>query len=317
MHYRADIDGLRGISIISVVLFHARMPGFSGGFVGVDVFFVISGYLITGIIYGKLNEGTFTFEEFYVRRVRRIFPALSIVYICTFVAGLILSLPNDFRAFGKSLISSASFVSNYHFYGQAGYFDASSLSKPLLHTWSLSVEEQFYIFWPLAMVALWRFGRSNIWMPVLFAGMMISLVYGEWLLVSGDKYAAFYLPIARIWELLAGGVLALTISKLRITALAREGMAALGLVLIGGAVIGLSESDNFPGLLAAIPCLGAVLLIAAGHQQAPAVSALYANRLLVFVGLISYSLYLWHWPVFSYWNQLSPNHSLRAEKRRY
>ena len=216
MHYRADIDGLRGISIISVVLFHARMPGFSGGFVGVDVFFVISGYLITGIIYGKLNEGTFTFEEFYVRRVRRIFPALSIVYICTFVAGLILSLPNDFRAFGKSLISSASFVSNYHFYGQAGYFDASSLSKPLLHTWSLSVEEQFYIFWPLAMVALWRFGRSNIWMPVLFAGMMISLVYGEWLLVSGDKYAAFYLPIARIWELLAGGVLALTISKLRL-----------------------------------------------------------------------------------------------------
>ena len=306
MRYRPDIDGLRGVAVSSVVLFHAHIPGFSGGFVGVDIFFVISGFLITGIICEKLKDGTFTFEDFYVRRIRRIFPALFVVYVVSFFAGLALSMPDELKAFGKSLITSATFVSNLHFYDQSGYFDAPSLSKPLLHTWSLSVEEQFYVLWPVAMVLLWRFVRPALWLPILLAGMLVSVIYAEWQLGLGNQSAAFYMPLARAWELLAGAALALTIARLRITGRVRECMAACGLVLIAAAIVGLSEVDSFPGLTAGIPCLGTLLLIAAGHQQAPALSRFYAHPVLVFAGLISYSLYLWHWPVLSYWHQLTP-----------
>src|SRR5688572_19779958 len=159
MRYRRDIDGLRAIAISPVILFHAGIPGFSGGFVGVDVFFVISGFLITGVNLGQVENGTFSLVDFYDRRIRRIFPALIAVYIFCLTLGLILSMPVDLKEFAKSLTSSAIFLSNMHFYQNVGYFDAPSLAKPLLHSWSLSVEEQFYVIWPIAMIALWRFAK--------------------------------------------------------------------------------------------------------------------------------------------------------------
>ena len=161
MRYRSDIDGLRAIAISPVILFHAGIPGFSGGFVGVDVFFVISGFLITGVNLGQVENGTFSLVDFYDRRIRRIFPALIAVYIFCLVLGLILSMPADLKEFAKNPDQFGYFPVNMHFYENAGYFDAPSIAKPLLHSWSLSVEEQFYVIWPIAMVALWRFAKPS------------------------------------------------------------------------------------------------------------------------------------------------------------
>jgi peptidoglycan/LPS O-acetylase OafA/YrhL len=301
MRYRPDIDGLRALAISPVILFHAGIPGFSGGFVGVDIFFVISGFLITGINLKQVENGTFSLLDFYDRRIRRIFPALIAVYVFCLVLGLILSMPIDLKEFAKSLTSSAIFVSNMHFYGNVGYFDTPSLAKPLLHSWSLSVEEQFYVIWPIAMVALWRFAKPSWRLPILGLGIAVSLIYAEWEIGRGNASAAFYLLPGRAWELLAGALLAIMLPHLRVGRRLAEILAVCGIALIIGAVVGLSEARDFPGLNAAIPCVGAVLLIIAGHDRAPVVTRLISTRGLVFIGIISYSLYLWHWPLFAYW----------------
>jgi peptidoglycan/LPS O-acetylase OafA/YrhL len=301
MRYRPDIDGLRAIAISPVILFHAGIPGFSGGFVGVDIFFVISGFLITGINLKQVENGTFSLLDFYDRRIRRIFPALIAVYVFCLVLGLLLSMPIDLKEFAKSLTSSAIFVSNMHFYGNAGYFDTPSLAKPLLHSWSLSVEEQFYVIWPIAMVALWRFAKPSWRLPILGLGIAVSLIYAEWEIGRGNASAAFYLLPGRAWELLAGALLAIMLPHLRVGRRLAEILAVCGIALIIGAVVGLSEARDFPGLNAAIPCVGTVLLIIAGHDRAPVVTRLISTRGLVFIGIISYSLYLWHWPLFAYW----------------
>lgn len=301
MRYRPDIDGLRGVSIISVVLFHAHAPGFSGGFVGVDVFFVISGFLITTIIRDELERGDFRLVDFYDRRIRRIFPAFAAVCLFCLAAGLVVSMPEDLKNFGKSLASSAFFVSNLYFHSQAGYFDSEALTKPLLHSWSLSVEEQFYLIWPCLMIALWRFVPGARRLPLILTGLAASLLYAEWLIGRGNQSAAFYLLPSRAWELLAGASLALLLPGLRIGPRIAELLGIVGLGLIAGAVVGLSEGRDFPGLNAVFPCLGAVLLIAAGSAHASLATRLLSMRGLVLVGVISYSLYLWHWPLFSYW----------------
>jgi peptidoglycan/LPS O-acetylase OafA/YrhL len=301
MRYRRDIDGLRAIAIGPVVLLHAGIPGFSGGFVGVDVFFVISGFLITGLNLPQVESGTFSVIDFYDRRIRRIFPALISVYAFCLVAGLVISMPIDLKDLAKSLTSSALFVSNIHFYQSVGYFDAPSLTKPLLHSWSLSVEEQFYVIWPIALIALWRFAKPPRRLPILALASTLSLLHAEWEIGRGNAAAAFYLLPARAWELLAGAMLAIMIPHIRIGPRLAEILAVCGIGLIVAAVVGLSEARDFPGLNAAIPCVGALLLIIAGHQWNTAVTQFISSRAFVFVGIISYSLYLWHWPLFAYW----------------
>jgi peptidoglycan/LPS O-acetylase OafA/YrhL len=287
LRYRADIDGLRAIAVGSVVLFHAGVPGIAGGFVGVDIFFVISGFLITKIIRDSIQEDRFSLADFYDRRIRRIFPALFTVYFVTYVLGLILLMPGDLKALGKSLLSSAAFVANFHFYENVGYFDAPSITKPLLHTWSLSVEEQFYVLWPLAMIALARFVKPRYWLPIVLCSLILSLAYAEWEIWRDNASAAFYLPHARAWELMMGALLAIALPRLAFERRLCEGMVALGLVLIVGSIALLSEDRDFPGLNAVLPCLGAALIIAAGARGPTAVGRLRSNKPVVFHGLIS------------------------------
>ena len=298
MKYRKDIDGLRAVAVLAVVLFHAKVPGFAGGFVGVDVFFVISGYLITGLIADDCRQGRFTFATFYFRRIRRIVPALLCVYVACTLAAALLMLPSDMAEFARSLVSSAAFVSNHFFYHLAGYFGGQSDLKPLLHTWSLSIEEQFYLVWPLLflVVARWRRG----WLPYLvWATGAISLAASV-VMVGQQKEAAFFLAPFRAWELLLGAALALLTRQPAMGAWKAELCAGSGLLMILGSVLLLDEGHAFPGLLAVPPCLGAALLIVAGMERQPAVTRLLSTRPAVVVGLISYSLYLWHWPLLAF-----------------
>jgi peptidoglycan/LPS O-acetylase OafA/YrhL len=305
MKYRKDVDGLRGLAVAAVVLFHAGFPGFSGGFVGVDIFFVISGFLITGIIVNEVESEKFTVTGFYNRRIRRIFPALISVYIFCFVAGLFIATPPEFLVFGESLIDSAIFISNHYFYAKSDYFDAAAHTKPLLHTWSLAVEEQFYLLWPVALLLLWKVSGSSARLLIIGLLGVVSLVYAEWEIAADNQAAAFYLLPARGWELMLGAVLAIVISDIRVGLRLANLLAATGLVLIVSSVALLSADSAFPGLLALPACLGTAMLIVAGYRNEPAFARLYSNSFVVFIGLISYSLYLWHWPIFSYWKLLS------------
>jgi peptidoglycan/LPS O-acetylase OafA/YrhL len=301
VQYRSDIDGLRGIAVGAVVLFHAGVPGFSGGFVGVDIFFVISGFLITTLLLEQVRSGRLDLIDFYDRRIRRIIPALIAVYLFCVGVGALILMPDEFKDFGKSLTASSLFFANVHFYKMVGYFDTPSATKPLLHIWSLSIEEQFYIIWPIALLVLFRYLRRAQRLPVLMAAIAVSLAYAEWRIMAGNQAAAFYLLPARGWELLVGALLAMTITEARVGKRFAEAAAGVGLTLIVVAIVSLTPDGDFPGLEAVLPCAGAALLILAGHRQTPVVSRLYSNRVMVALGLVSYSLYLWHWPLFSYW----------------
>ncbi len=296
MKYRAEIDGLRSLAILPVVAFHSGLPGFSGGFTGVDVFFVISGFLITGIILAELEAGRFSIAEFYKRRVLRILPALAATLLATIVAAFALMLPNEFLATGRSLAATALFLSNVYFWRAAGYFDAAAEMKPLLHTWSLAVEEQFYIFFPLLLMAAARwFGRRHVAVIglVSLASFLLCLP-----LTKAAPSAAFYLLPARIWELGLGALIAAGAAP-RLAPGFRAGAPWLGVALIGYGVFGLSAADPFPGWRALFPCLGAGLVLAYGAGTP--VGALLGRAAPVHVGRISYSLYLWHWPVIVFW----------------
>ena len=291
--YRRDVDGLRAVAVIPVVLFHSGLTILSGGFVGVDVFFVISGYLITSIIWGEINQGRFSIVRFYERRVRRIFPALFVVLVFCLAASAILYLPSDFRRVPRSVIAALGFVSNILFWMEAGYFDAPSALKPLLHTWSLAVEEQYYLFFPLLMAFLHaRWPRFLI--PAIVVLALLSFALSLVAVVVAPAFA-FYMAPTRIWELFAGSVLALGVVPAIRGPMVREIAAAAGLVLILVAVFVLSEAVPFPGPAALLPVLGSVLIIHAG--EGTWVGRLLGNPLPVFIGLISYSLYLWHWPI--------------------
>jgi peptidoglycan/LPS O-acetylase OafA/YrhL len=294
--HRADIDGLRAVAILPVILFHAGFSVFSGGFIGVDVFFVISGYLITAIIAAEVAENRFSILAFYERRVRRIFPALFTMMTFVYAAAWVLFMRQDFEGLGKSVTAATFFWSNILFYGKTGYFDGPAVMKPLLHTWSLSVEEQFYIVFPPLLMLLAARGSRRI-APTVAALAIISLLISTWA-VSHAPTAAFYLPYSRAWELFLGSMLALRVFPELQHRLARETLGLGGLALIGWGIFAFSAQTPFPGLSALFPCVGTALLIHTGSDKADTLAArLLAFMPLVFIGLISYSLYLWHWPL--------------------
>jgi len=293
--YRPEIDGLRAIAILPVVFFHASVRGFSGGYVGVDVFFVISGYLITTIVARANAEGNFSFARFYGRRIRRIFPALFFVLACCTVATLLLFPPGLLIDYGKSLGAVALFIGNFFFYWTApsdGYFDTRSVAQPLLHCWSLSIEEQFYLLLPAGLVLLHRWAGRY-----LKAALILTAACSFGFAIWCEPVAAFYLLPARAWELLAGSLLAVgTFPALRSRAI-REIAAWTGISLIAVAVAFFDgDTGNlFPYALA--PCLGTALIIHASDGGPSWVQRVLSIRPLVFIGAISYSLYLWHWPL--------------------
>ncbi|MCX6239049.1 MAG: acyltransferase family protein [Bacteroidia bacterium] len=298
LKYRADIDGLRAIAVLAVIFFHTDIPGFSGGFVGVDIFFVISGFLITSIILKEIQGGNFSIARFYERRIRRIFPALFPVIVFTLVIGAFVFNFRSFKDLGQSITATTLFSSNILFWHNGGYFAASSLQKPLLHTWSLAVEEQFYIFYPIMLIAISRFGKKRYLEWVLGIGFA-SLILSIWGVYINQK-AVFYWVPTRAWELLAGSILALGIIPLLQSNFWRNFSSLLGLGLIIYSIGFYTEATLFPGAHALMPVLGASLIIYSGIGGASAISKLLSIRLVVYIGLISYSLYLWHWPLIAF-----------------
>lgn len=295
LQYRRDIDGLRAVAVLGVLLFHAFPKALPGGFIGVDVFFVISGFLITGVLKGQCEQGRFSLLTFYERRVRRIIPALAFMLAAvTVVAGLFLP-PADLRAYGASLVSVALFGSNVYFWLKGGYFDGPAHEKPLLHTWSLSVEEQFYILWPLAIFALYAtpLRRRPGWAIGLFT--VAAFVIAE-IMVRRDAVGAFFLLPSRAWELSIGAWLAVIGAGPKLSKPWREGLSLGGLALVLAGMVLMSETVRFPGAWALVPCVGTALMIHANQSGDTLSARLLSLRPVVAVGLISYSLYLWHWP---------------------
>jgi peptidoglycan/LPS O-acetylase OafA/YrhL len=308
--YRADVDGMRAIAVLAVVFYHLGIERLSGGYVGVDVFFVISGYLIGGIVYDEMSKDAFSFTQFYLRRARRILPALAVMLAGVTVAAFLILVPVQLVEYGRSVIATVLFVSNLHFYETSSYFGGDAHSQPLLHTWSLAVEEQYYLILPIIMLALRPFGRR-----VLMAGIgvlaMLSLAASV-IVLSIEPAAAFYLLPTRLWELLLGLLVARTRLPFLDVRLARELLAAAGLLLIVGAVLLYDRGTPFPGLAAVPPSLGTAILLAVGAQGSSHVGKLLSHPVAVFFGLISYSLYLWHWPVIVLLKQGIPTDALHA-----
>jgi peptidoglycan/LPS O-acetylase OafA/YrhL len=293
MKYRADIDGLRACAVTPVILFHAGVPAITGGFVGVDVFFVISGYVISTRLLEDLKLGRFSIIDFYERRVRRIFPALLFVIAVTTVAAAFLLLPPEMIDFSKSLAASAFFASNIYFWKQSGYFDIASTLRPLLHLWSLAVEEQFYILMPVAMYVAYALGSR--WRLIFWPALLLS--FGLSVAVTNIAASAnFFLLPTRAWELLLGAVLVLTPPPAPNRGVA-ELSSLIGTILLIYGFFFLSEASAFPGANALYPCMGAALLLYAGSSQSPFCNRLISLKPVVFIGLISYSLYLVHWPL--------------------
>ncbi|MDQ0561970.1 peptidoglycan/LPS O-acetylase OafA/YrhL [Rhizobium mesoamericanum] len=307
--YRSEIDGLRAIAILPVILYHAGIPGFTGGFVGVDVFFVISGFLMTTLITGELERGRFSLLRFYERRVRRILPALfAMISVCVIAAWYFL-MPVEMEHFARSVRAAALFSSNIQFRNESNYFDIAAHTKPLLHTWSLAVEEQFYILFPVLLMVIQRFAPKRL-MAIIGILFLVSLAASAWM-VTRSQASAFYLLQFRAWELLLGALIAL-IPLRGVAAILRELLVTIGLVMIAVGVFGFTDRTTFPGLSALVPCLGAALVIAfAKESQGPA--RLLRSRPMVFVGLISYSLYLWHWPLIVFFPFVSGHALTTAE----
>lgn len=300
MKYRSDIDGLRALAIVSVVLYHLSFPNFSGGYVGVDVFFVISGFLITSIIYHEMLEGTFSFAQFYERRIRRLFPSLFCVIAVTVTLAAHLLLPSDFRSFSESLVAATVFGANIFYWKTSGYFDGPVDLAPLLHMWSLSVEEQFYILFPAILLVVVKYARQYVRVALIIA-LLISF-FASLMAVERQQEAAFYLTVFRAWELLIGALLAINALPRPSTHVLRHFLSLIGLGLIIYSVFSFSAETTFPGVYAIIPSLGAGLIIYAGigmqmGERQSIVNEVLSWRPLVLIGLISYSLYLWHWPL--------------------
>lgn len=299
MHqYRKEIDGLRALAILPVLLFHFEIPGLPGGFVGVDIFFVISGFLIGGILWDELSEtGRVSLSRFYQRRIRRLAPVYFAVIAACLALGWLIMLPFDFRALGKEIISSSVYLSNVYFFTEAGYFDSAAKEKILLHTWSLSVEEQFYIVLPLLLLALGRVRRS---VPTVLAVLGVASLIACIAVTPLSQTATFYLFPFRAWELLAGVLLAIAGRERRLSWDVHPALSWVGLAAMAAGVTLLASDPSFPGWKALVPVAGATLVIANG-KNANAVNRLLCTGPLVFIGLISYSLYLWHWPIVTFW----------------
>jgi peptidoglycan/LPS O-acetylase OafA/YrhL len=291
MNFRNDINGLRAFAVLAVVLFHFDVPGFKGGFLGVDVFFVISGYLMTSIIFRRLSKDRFSVLEFYGDRARRIIPALAFLCFALGVFGWLIFLPSEFRAFGKAAGSSLGFFSNIVYWREAGYFDTRSHLKWLLHTWSLSVEWQFYLLYPLGILLVRKlFGRRGTKIALVGAALVsfAACVY----LSDPTKWptAAFFLLPTRAWEMIAGGLVYLF--PLTAGRPVRRTLECIGLAMIAYGAVMFNENNEWPGYLALVPVLGTAFVILAARRH----SIFTGNPLAQFIGKISYSVYLWHWP---------------------
>jgi peptidoglycan/LPS O-acetylase OafA/YrhL len=304
LDYRPDIDGLRAVAVLAVLLHHLAPTLLSGGFIGVDIFFVISGYLITSHIYKEASEGRFSLRQFYKRRINRIVPALMTVMAATMAAGIVILSPSDLVRLTKSAICAGFGLSNFYIWHAYGnYFRAVSSEAPLLHTWSLGVEEQFYAIWPLLILLLLKFNK-RYWLgifAVLTVGALAVSQAGTLTLAS----AAYYLLPSRFFELMIGGMLALIAAHRQpASRLFSELSSIAGFALIGISLVALNGNSTFPGIHALWPCLGAALLIWSGSKSW-LTEKILAARPMVFLGMISYSIYLWHWPIISSLNYFS------------
>lgn len=298
MHYRPEIDGLRALAVVPVLLFHAGLGGLDGGFAGVDVFFVISGFLITSIIHREIREGSFSIVSFYERRARRLAPALLLVCAVCIPFAVMWMLPQELNNFGKSLYAVNLFASNFLFWDQTGYFAPSTELMPLLHTWSLAVEEQFYVVFPLLLLALRRFSTATV-LKVVVASVVLSFAAAQ-VLAFVDPAANFYLLPSRFWELGVGALLALgAVDRLPLAKGGRDVLAGLGFLAIIGSYILVEQSPAYPGW-ATVPVVVGTALVLAFARGDTLVGRLLSMRPLVAIGLISYSLYLWHQPVFAF-----------------
>lgn len=299
--YRPDIDGLRAIAILSVVAFHTYPTGGKGGFIGVDIFFVISGFLISTILLQNLEKGSFSFVEFYIRRINRIFPALILVLIATFLIGWFVMLADEYALLGKHILAGAGFVSNFLLLRESGYFDIAADMKPLLHLWSLGIEEQYYLVWPplIWFAYKWKKYLFSTILVLCFASFVFNVTS-----VSHNPIETFLLPLTRFWELLVGSALAYfmlfnqsLVQRLR--TLNGNFLSLCGIVLILTGIIYITKDKVFPGWWALLPTIGAALVILAG-SQAWFNRKVLSSRLLVWFGLISFPLYLWHWPLLAF-----------------
>lgn len=304
--YREDIDWLRAIAVLSVALFHWVVPPFRGGFVGVDVFFVISGFLITQIIEAEAGRGEFSFTSFYERRVRRLMPALYVMLAAAVIPSFYLFLPEERIDLFKTIAATVTFTSNFYFWSQSGYFGGVAGEKPLLHTWSLSVEEQFYLVLPLFILLLFKWhadreGRRKTLLIGLGVAALASFALSEWMILSDRVSTAFYFSPPRAWEFLLGSLIAVEGFPVSNNIHVKRGarLAGLALILIG--VFGYRPDMAFPGLSALLPCAGAALFIWAGMGSSAPQRAIWSPIAFAgFIGKISYSFYLWHWPLYLY-----------------
>jgi peptidoglycan/LPS O-acetylase OafA/YrhL len=315
--YLPYIDGLRAVAILSVVGFYAFPNVLPGGFIGVDIFFVISGFLVATIIQGSLKNNTFSLGEFFKNRVRRILPSLVLVLFVGFILGWILFLPDELKLYGKHLAAAISFTSNFILNNESGYFDISSDSKPLLHLWSLSIEEQFYLTFPIIFLVLWS--RKLLLVSFLISIFFLSFV-GNIYYVSKDPTATFYLPFTRLWELVAGVLFSAYLcsknnkyvenifTKFMSLKFYGEIKSCAGLIMIVCGIFFLDGQHMYPGWLALIPVLGALLIISSG-SNAYINYRFFSNKTLIYIGLISFPLYLWHW----HWLLLSIAKILESE----
>lgn len=301
--YRPDIDGLRAVAVLSVVAFYAFPGWMKGGFIGVDVFFVISGFLISTIIFENLDKGTFSFSEFYARRIKRIFPALLLVLAVSLAFGWFALLTDEYKQLAKHAMSGIGFVSNLVLWGESGYFDNAAESKPFLHLWSLGIEEQFYFVWPLLCWIFWKLKLRFVSILIVFTIVSFSLNIK---VVSSDRVDAFYSPFTRFWELLLGAQLAyMTIYfnsilvSIHRNAYVANGLSFVGLLSLAIGLVLVNKDASFPGYWALIPVIGAVLIILAGPNSFLN-RYILANKISVFFGLISFPLYLWHWPLLTF-----------------
>jgi len=293
LKYRAEIDGLRALAVVPVILFHAGFESFSGGFIGVDVFFVISGYLITTILIEDFENDRFSIVNFYERRARRILPALFFVMLVCIPFAWLWLLPGQMVDFSESLIAVSLFVSNILFWSETGYFDTFAEEKPLLHTWSLAVEEQYYVLFPIFLLLVWRFGKNRVfWMIVVSAAISLTLSEWGW---RNKATANFYIAPTRAWELLAGSIAAFIAQKHGVRA--HNAMSLLGLFAIVFSIFAYDESTPFPSVYALVPVVGVVLLVLFADKTT-LVAKILSTKIFVSIGLISYSAYLWHQPLF-------------------
>lgn len=299
--YRPDIDGLRAVAVLSVVVFHLDANWLPGGFAGVDIFFVISGYLITGIVWSELAAGRFTLKGFYQRRILRIVPAYYLVLAASFLVAALVLMPMEFEAFSMSARASVLFAANFWFAQRIDYFDQASEQDHLLHLWSLAVEEQFYVVFPLLLMLLVRLAGASTRKALLLVLVLgaVSLAASIAMAVFAPR-AGFFMPHTRAFELMIGALLALSGAGRALSPIRRELAGALGLVLIAASFVLLSDRLAYPGGWALLPCLGAGLVIISGANGQPHATSVLRWRVSIAVGLVSYSLYLWHWPVIAF-----------------